>query len=305
MRAILSAVLILAAAAAGAELPVAVSDRGYLTRCAEKDNVVVAMTAPGARRFEVSARHPAFEARLADVSSAPDFTDCVFPVEPIWDFDPQTHLLHEDATWRLMGHRLEKSWRPELVDVAVGGRVWPGIHLLQLFLKRPEGDVEFLVLYPSDGYWRPRPLPPLGRSYSPYGASFLIGPVEHERRPLVRLSRVTFDPATVSFGLDFARGGGGRVRVAALGAEELRLEVTLDRPAGPGPTALLSSMFVADDNADVGRMRLRRPGAPLWRSLPPQGFAPEPAAEIAFDKTVPSRHNTLAPDVFFGPFRAE
>jgi hypothetical protein len=266
------------------------------------DNVLVGVTGPAVRRFEIEARHPVYAPLVADPISAADFTNCDFPPEPIWDFDRQTHLLWQDDRLKLVGHRLAKSWRPELVDVSVGDRTWPGLHLLQLSVLRPEGDVEVLVLYPSDGYWRAKPLPPAGQLDSPFGASFLIGPVEVDRRPLVRLSSVRFDPAGPAFEIAFVRGGSARLAIRSIGADMLRLEAVLSDPVPDLPFAMLSSMFVAQDNADIGVLRVRPAGAPFWETLPPVGFAPVEAGEAVFARDIPSRHNTLAPDIAFGPF---
>ena len=60
----------------------------------------------------------------------------------------------------------------------VGNRVETGFHLLQLWTRYQERAEEVLVLYPADGYWRARPLPPQNLRWSAYGSSFLIGPVE-------------------------------------------------------------------------------------------------------------------------------
>ncbi|HEU0220976.1 MAG TPA: hypothetical protein VFR34_02050, partial [Paracoccaceae bacterium] len=206
---------------------------------------------------------------------------------------------------RLQGHRLAKSWRPELVDVSVGEHTWHGLHLLQLLVRRPEKDVEIMVLYPSDGYWRIKPLPALGRLDGPYGSSFLFGPIEVDRRPLVKLKSVRFDPGARTFELSFVKGGTGRLRLIAAGADELRLEAELDRPVIGGPFAMLSSMHVTEDNADVGRMRVRDPDGFLWRRFPVLAFKTIKGAEFDFGRDIPSRHNTLAPDLLFGPFEAE
>lgn len=292
----------LAPAAAAADLPVRATDRGFVNACAEMDNVLVALESPGVARFTIRARHPVYALAAADPDHDPDFTGCVFPEEPIWDFTPESHILFEDHRFRLLGHRLAKSWRPELVDVTVGGRTWPGIHLLQLLVRRPEKDVEILVLYPHDGYWRAKPLPLPGRLDGPYGASFLLGPVETDRRPLVRLSGVRFDPATVAFTATFRSGGALTLRLLAVGADELRMEATLSAPVTAGPFALLSSMHVTEDNADTGRLRVRDAGGLFWRRHPPVGFMPVTGAEFDFGRDIPSRHNTLAPDILFGPF---
>lgn len=298
----------LAATAARAELAVTARDEGYVTTCAEMDNVVVTLESPEAARFEIRARHPAYAAAASQPSHAADFSNCDFPKEPIWDFEPESFVLHEDSRFRLQGHRLSKSWRPEEVSVSVGDRTWPVLHLLQLVVKTDGGegsggsDVQVLVLYPADGYWRAKPLPSAGRRDTPFGTSFLVGPVEVDRRPLVKLTGVRFDPVTLSFHLSFVRGGEGVVRVESADAEELRLGVALSDPVADLPFALLSSMHVAEDNADVGRIRNRPQGEVLWDRHPPVAFEAFQGAEFDFGRDVPSRHNTLAPDLVFGPF---
>ena len=68
----------------------------------------------------------------------------------------------------------------------IGDRVEKGLHLLQVWMIRPMGGEEVLVLYPQDGYWRLRPLAPAGLAPTAFGSSFLIGPVEVEGRPIVQ-----------------------------------------------------------------------------------------------------------------------
>ena len=57
------------------------------------------------------------------------------------------------------------------------------------------------MLYPQDGYWRARPLPPANLKWSAYGSSFLVGPIEFEQRPFVNIREVVFDPNTKTFRL--------------------------------------------------------------------------------------------------------
>ena len=68
----------------------------------------------------------------------------------------------------------------------IGNRVEKGLHLLQVWMIRPMGGEEVLVLYPQDGYWRLRPLAPAGMAPTAFGSSFLVGPVEVEGRPIVQ-----------------------------------------------------------------------------------------------------------------------
>lgn len=286
-----------------AEERVRAVSQGYETPCAEMDNILVALENPAVTRFTVRATHPAYLAGRAGDSMAPDFTDCDFPDEPIWDYEPFSLTLYEDERILLRGHRLPKSWRPEEVDFTVGDRTVRGLHLTQLHVKLDGSPLEVLVLYPSDGYWRPRPLPPIDREETGFGSSMLVGPIEVDRRPLVRLTGVVFEPETLTYRLRFAAGGEGTLRVVSAGRDELRLDVALDEAVAEGPFAMLSSMHVASDNADVSRVSVRERA--LWRSLPIDALEAAEGLEFAFGRDIPSRHNYSAPDVFFGPFNAE
>jgi hypothetical protein len=296
------AALMLLALPALAEERVTATSQGYLTRCAEMDNVLVALENPNVMRFTIRATPPAYLAGREGDSMAPDFTDCVFPDEPIWDFEPFTVTLYEDDRILLRGHREVKSWRPEVVDFTVGERTVSGLHLTQLFVKLDGRFVEVLVLYSVDGYWRPRPLPPVDREETGFGSSLLVGPIEVDRRPLVRMTEVVFDPETLSYTLRFARGGEGVVRLVSARRGETRLEVSLGAAVTDGPFAMLSSMHVTPDNADVSRVSARE-GA-LWRSMAIDALETVEGLEFDFGRDIPSRHNYSAPDVIFGPFEA-
>ena len=87
------------------------------------------------------------------------------------------------------------------MPVRVGDRVETGAQLLQLWTRAQDRAEEVLVLYPQDGYWRARPLPPANLKWSAYGSSFLVGPVEFEERPFVDIREVVFDPNTKTFRL--------------------------------------------------------------------------------------------------------
>lgn len=301
----LAALMLLALADPGAaETEVTLRSVGYETPCAEMDNVLVEVAAPKIGAFTITAQHPAYLVPgLAD-AMAPDFTDCRFPDEPIWTYDDTFEaVLYEDDRVLLRGFRLRYSWRPENVPFHVAGRTFYGLHLTQLHVKTDDGLVEVLVLYPADGYWRPRPLPPEGRDGTGFGASLLIGPVEVDRRPLVRFVEIRFDPATLTYALRFVRGGWGLVRVGAVTREALSLEVTLDMPEDEDTFALLSSMHVAPDNADIARVAIRADGAANWQTMAIDALGTAVGAEVHFGRDVPSRHNTSAPDILLHDFR--
>jgi len=272
------------------------------TRCAEEDNVYVKLQAPAIGAFRIVAEHPPYIGSVRQDSTAPEFSHCDMSADPRFEFTPQTVVLHEDARIRLVGHTFASFWRPDRVDFRVGDRVVSGLHLVQLLRREPAGDIEILVVYPSDGYWRPKPLPPPQLPDSAYGSSFLVGPIEERGRPLVALRSIRFDPALLRFELSFAQGSGGVLTVRQANRERTELEVLLDPPVAAGqPFAALRSMFVTPGQADVARAS--------WTTATGEtGAAPimqTPtlrAASVRFGRVEPSQHNLSAPDLVFEGF---
>ncbi len=272
------------------------------TRCAEEDNVYVKLLGPGVGAWRISAEHPPYIAAVAQDSTAPDFTDCDMSKDPSFAATPRTVVLHEDATIRLVGHRFASFWRPDVVDFFVDGRNEPGLHLVQLLRRRPQGDVELLVVYPADGYWRVKPLPPPRLDDSAYGSSFLFGPVEESSRPFVAIRSLEFDPTTLSFRLIFANQSRGLLRVAEATGVSTVLSLMLDPPvASDKPFAALRSMFVSPVQADVAVAAWPAPGD-VRKRLPILEFDRAHATTIRFGRVEPSRHNLSAPDLVFDEF---
>jgi hypothetical protein len=158
------------------------------------------------------------------------------------------------------------------------------------------------VLYPQDGYWRLRPLAPEGRAPTGFGSSFLIGPVEVDSRPLVKISEVAFEPKTRTFTLSFERGGRAQVRMSATDQQRHVLEVGFDKPIEGRPFAALRSMYVTETINDVARVAVREKGAKGWREEPVMGFQSGTATHVWMGRATPSRHNTSSPDVVFDGF---
>ena len=251
------------------------------------------------RWFGIRAEHPHYASEIRQDSTAPDFTACDMSNDPSYPFKPRSVLLYQDANYRLMGHTYRSNWRPESVDWWVGQRREPGLHLVQLIRRTPRGSVEVLVVYPSDGYWRVKPLPPRGLRDSAFGSSFLFGPIEEDGRPLVRFSAIHFDPATLTFRLQFRSGGQGFVRVTEISPNATVLALELDAPLPAArPFAALRSMFVTPQQADVAvaSWPARPEGEPIL------GFGSVRAPVVRFGRHLPSRHNLSAPDLVFGEF---
>lgn len=269
------------------------------TACAEEDNVYVQMQGDGVRWFGIRAEHPHYVQQIRRDSTAPDFTACDMSNDPRFAFTPRRVVLYRDANYLLVGHTFRSNWRPESVDWSVGQRHTPGLHLVQLSRRVPHGWVEVLVVYPSDGYWRIKPLPPRGRRDSAYGSSFLVGPIEEDGRPLVRIAAIRFDPATLTFRLQFTRGGQGFVRVTEASPQATTLALELDPPlARRQPFAALRSMFVTPQQADVAiaSWPAKPSGEPILE------FGSFSAPSVRFGRLVPSRHNLSAPDLVFDRF---
>ncbi len=275
------------------------------TLCAEKDNVYLKLQSAEARRFTIEAVHPAYVGTIVKDQWAPDFTNCDMSSDPSFKFEKRRLTIYETEEWQLVGLTFPSFWRGNQVPVRVGNRVETGFHLLQLWTRYQERAEEVLVLYPADGYWRARPLPPQTLRWSAYGSSFLIGPVETDGRPFVGIKDVAFDPATRTFTVNFARGGGATLRLDKLDQDRIVLDVGLSAPVpADRPFAALRSMFVTEGNADVAQVGWRGRNSQAWTQMPVMDFKKAGAAELWAGRTVPSRHNTSAPDMIFRNFTA-
>jgi hypothetical protein len=289
-----------------AETPVEIINASTPTRCAEEDNVYIKLQGEQVRRFTIEARHPAYVGAIVTDRWEPDFTNCNMPGTAAYRFERRRQTIYETEDWQLVGLTFPSFWRPNRVPVRVGERIETGFHLLQLWTRFQERAEEVLVLYPTDGYWRARPLAPQNLRASAYGSSFLIGPVEEQGRPLVDLTEVAFDPASRTFSLSFARGGAATLRLDTLDQQRIGLEVTLEPPVGPDrPFAALRSMYVSDTNSDVAHVAWRPPVNPLWQDADVMSFQRARAVELWAGRRIPSRHNTSAPDFTFRDFRAD
>jgi len=284
-------------------LAVTVTNTSEPVLCAEKDNVAINFAAPEVKHFQIEAVHPAYMGSLRQDRWEPDWTPCEdISEETSAKPHPAMSTLYEDGNVRIMGLSFTEFWRPSDVTVTIGDKVTHKIHLLQLLRKRGDKAIEVLVIYPGDGYWRIKPLPPEHLDWTSYGSSFLVGPVEFDQRPVVNLKDVAFDPKTMTFTLTLAKGGKAIVAVKALNEERMTLDVSFDQAIAGLPFAGLRSMYVTEFNADVARIAVREAGARSWREEPIMNFRDAKATDAWMGRLVPSRHNTSAPDMVFRDF---
>lgn len=287
-------------------LAVQVTNASEPVLCAEKDNVAINFASPEVKSFRIEAVHPAYMGSLKQDRWEPDWTAC----EDISEATsakphPVMHTLYEDEQLRIMGLSFSEFWRPSDTTVTIGDKVSRNIHLLQLLKKRNGKAEEVIAMYPGDGYWRIKPLPPQHLEWTAYGSSFIVGPVEFDRRPVVNLKDVAFDPKTMGFTLTLSKGGKAHVAVVNLNEERMTLDVSFDEAVTGTPFATLRSMYVTEFNADVARMAVREEKARSWREEMIMNFRDAKATDAWMGRLVPSRHNTSAPDMMFNRFRAE
>jgi hypothetical protein len=298
-----AALAVLTASAWAADpIAVTVENASTPTLCAETDNVYLKLASAAVRQFTIEATHPAYAGTIVADRTAPDFRNCDMSADPVHRAEPRRVTIYETGDLQLVGHTFPSFWRPNAVPVRIGARVETGLHLLQLFTKFKERTEEVLVLYPADGYWRARPLPPEHLAYSAYGSSFLIGPIETAGRPFVDIREVSFDPAMRTFRLAFARGGDATLRLDVVDREHIALDVTFDRAIEARPFAALRSMFVTEINADAAQVAWRVPGGKAYEVAPIMSFGRADALELWAGRRLPSRHNTSAPDMIFRAF---
>ncbi len=285
-------------------LAVDVENQSEPVLCAEKDNVAVALSNKNVRSFRIEAAHPVYLSSTLRANIEPDWTACDMSADPVFKaaVEPKKiTLVGEPEVW-LVGYTYPSFWRPATATVRVGDKVYSDIHMLQLWVLKDGRADEVLVLYPQDGYWRPRPMTPPNMEVTAYGSSFLIGPIEKDGRPLVKIKEAAFDPDKRQFTLSFESGGTATVKIASVDTNRIALDVAFDKGIGGGPFAMLRSMYVTEFNNDTARIAVREQGAKGWREDNVMKFDHARASDIWIGRLAPSQHNTTSPDVVFNSF---
>ena len=285
-------------------LAVDVKNESEPVLCAEKDNVAVSFANKDVRSFRIEAAHPVYlSAGMRDNFEA-DWTACDMSSDTSYAApgQPRKITLYEETDMWVVGYAFPAFWRPSTATVRIGDRVEKGLHLLQVWLLRTDGAEEVLVLYPQDGYWRPRPMTPPTMRNTGYGSSFLVGPIEVDGRPLVKFKEVAFDPKTRTFTMTFEKGGSATLRMVKADTNRLALDVAFDKGIDGGPFAMLRSMYITEFNNDMSRIAVREKDAKGWREENIMAFDRAHASDVWTGRLVPSRHNTSAPDMVFHRF---
>ena len=306
-RFLLAALVMLGGGMASATaMEVRVTNHSVATSCAEEDNVDFRLSGEGVGAFRVEAVQPVYGPEIVVDSTDPDWRDCAVEtaLNPAdFRFEPRDVVLFENEALRLRGYRFDRFWRAEQSLVRVGERSETGLHLLQLWFRTEEGFEEVMAIYPTDGYWRLRPLPLPQLDESAYGTSVLIGPVEERGRPIVDLAAITFDPAAMTFEVEFRRGGQARIQVATIDRARVALEIAFVGLPGTGEQtfAAARSMYVNRYRADASELEWHNRDGIGWTE-PVMAAGTIQATAVRLGRSEISMHNTSAPDIVFGNF---
>lgn len=285
-------------------LAVDVENQSEPVLCAEKDNVAVALSNKNVRAFRIEAAHPVYLSSGMRSNIEPDWTACDMSADPVFKAPvppKKITLVGEPELW-LVGYTYPSFWRPATATVRIGDKVYNSIHMLQVWVLKDGRADEVLVLYPQDGYWRPRPMTPSNMEVTAYGSSFLLGPIEKEGRPLVKIKEVVFEPDKRQFTLSFEKGGTASVKIASVDPNRLALDVAFDKGIDGSPFAMLRSMYVTEFNNDTARIAVREKAAKGWREDNVMKFDHANATDVWIGRLTPSQHNTTSPDVVFNSF---
>ena len=125
-------------------------------------------------------------------------------------------------------------------------------------------------MYPADGYWRIKPLPPERFGDGVYGSSFVMGPIEDDARPVASITSIRIVSNPLAFHLRFADGSGALVKVLEVSEARTALDVSLAPAASKkiDRFAVLRSMYVAADNADMSEVAWRKTPGRLSNHCP-------------------------------------
>ena len=228
------------------------------------------------RQFTIVAEHPAYAGTIVADRSAPDFRNCDMSGDPVFKAEPRRVTLYETGDLQLIGYTFSSFWRPNTVPVRVGKRVENGLHLLQLFTKYRAAHRGG-----AGGLSRRRLLarPAAAAAPSRLQRLRLVVPGrpggDRRRGPSSTSRRSCSIPATLTFRLAFARGGGASLHVDGVDEEQIALEIKLDTTAVASRAVRRAALDVR--HRDQCRRRAGRPGAPPAAEptrRPGDGFPP-------------------------------
>ncbi len=270
------------------------TNRSTTTQCSEENNVDIDF-AGRVVSFVIEATHPDYY--VPPDSCAPDFHNCE-PATLGFPFTPGVFKLFDDGETVFEAVREASWWRPNGMMAAVDNNAPViDIHYIRIY-RRIAGTSEYpqvLVLY-MDGNLRLIPQPPAGASSVCFGSSVIVSPAAPAPRPIAEIASVIYFPGSTTVEIKYKDGGSANIILREVNRSLARVQVVINYPTDTLPFATFRSMYVADDNADVGRVK--------WLDIfgvvhddPVLAFQGGRGTDWFFYRNTRSQHNTSAPDI--------
>jgi hypothetical protein len=149
------------------------------------------------------------------------------------------------------------------------------------------------VVY-QDGNVRMKPQAKIGKGDPVFGSSIIIGAAAQASRPFVDIKEVLIDPRYSSIQLLYTTGTPATMTFS-VNRTYAKLVVNFTPSAGR-TFATLRSMFVADDNCDVGRIRFGSNDEHVLARVNSTNKQLPGSVFNFYRKVVSTKHNTSAPD---------
>lgn len=301
------------------------SNQSYCTTCAEEDNInVPIMASETITQFQIIATHPEYISQVtnANNSCAADFSGCDFAranvqsfraveansqnssvaynggdaciqnavnriyddgtnviwvcTEPEWWQSTNMTVTIPSANTSRAGHRL--VWNQKIIDE----NSWPQV----------------LVIY-EDGNLRLKSHPPVGLTDICFGSSIIIGPAPVEERPFVNIEAISVEPAAGTFEITYADGTTAQAQLN-VDRTKATVDITANYDHSEHPITTFRSMYVADGNSDVDRVRVNDQALEYLSGTPEDwSVAWEELSGTSwfFYRAISSTHNISSPDI--------
>ena len=303
-------------------------NNSYGTNCAEFDNVnvpifsTVAQQSGKAPYFELIATHPSYIGTIKTFSNCPaDFSgsDCQnsqpkatptpFPgtgwstlLDGSGNTTAYCKMLFDDHINRFDICRTPVTWwRNRDMTVSIGKTSETG-NYIKLIKKISDANSwpEVMVLF-EDGNLRFKPHPPKTNNLQDvcYGSSVIVGPApEDATRPFIDISQVNIDPSNLCLDISYLNGGSANL---CLLVDRTEARIIVNPNYGiTTPIATFRSMWVADGNADVDRIKsgdVINQILSSWNKMEGSNFL--------FYRNTKSIHNPEAPDIAINLFATD
>ncbi len=268
------------------------------TMCAEEDNVSVPLFAPaGLGTLEIIASHPQYDFFNDNCSS--NFANCSIDSADDFTFTPGEQVLFDDGRTVIQGVRVERWFLPNTMVATVAGGPAFDSHFVR-FIRRIGATNLFpeVMVINMDGNIRLKPQAPVGKPNNDtcFGSSVLVGPADPSaERPVAEIVSLSYDPTEDRFDIAYRDGSTATLFVQTVDRSQAAMRVGIGYPVSNDmPAAIFGSMYIADGNSDVDRIRSDSGTVGIL------DFIEDTGQTFTFFRAIRSVHNTSAPDIQIG-----